>query len=125
MEKSAAKHKKNILMLQILFLLAMGAVILTGFYFDFELESLIYSLCLFLMLEFTLVVCSWYTLSQKLFSPYILFMFSAFMFNGGQAFLEVFGMNETKAEGNPLLRCRTSIWSAWCFLQYRSFPPCW
>lgn len=38
---------------------------------------------------------SWYILTKSLFNPYILFVLSAFLFNGGHAILEVFHLNKS------------------------------
>jgi oligosaccharide repeat unit polymerase len=37
---------------------------------------------------------SWYFLTNRLFDPYLLFLISAILFNGGQALLEVFQLNK-------------------------------
>ncbi|PMB51366.1 oligosaccharide repeat unit polymerase [Fischerella thermalis CCMEE 5201] len=69
-------------------------VVLILFRFQYEqfnshAESLIY--------PFSCILCgmnvwsfwSWYILTKSLFNPYLLFLLSAFLFNGGQAILEV------------------------------------
>ncbi len=57
-------------------------------------ESLIYPLCCLLCGLIIWYFWSWYYLTKSLFSPYLLFMLSAFLFNGGQAFLKAFNLNE-------------------------------
>jgi oligosaccharide repeat unit polymerase len=43
---------------------------------------------------------SWYLLTKRLFDPYVLFLISAIIFNGGQIILEVFHLNEKGFLGN-------------------------
>jgi oligosaccharide repeat unit polymerase len=57
-------------------------------------ESLIYPACLFLVALAVWSFWSWKILTKSLFDPYILFFIAALLFNGGQAFLEVFHLNE-------------------------------
>src|SRR4051794_10900559 len=59
-----------------------------------ELAPGISVLSLALLLLFAWSLISWKLAGRSLFSPYILFLTSAFMFNAGQAFLEVFGLND-------------------------------
>lgn len=56
--------------------------------------SFVYPLCLSLLLLCLWCVYSWKKVGGNLFNPYILFLASLSLFNGGQAFLEVFGLNE-------------------------------
>lgn len=60
---------------------------------QFDREHMLYSACIAVTVMFVWILASWYWLRRTLFEPYPLFMFSAGMFNAGQAFLEVFGMN--------------------------------
>lgn len=46
---------------------------------------------------------SWYFLTKQLFHPYLLFLLSAFLFNGGQALLEIFKLNEDSVIGTLVL----------------------
>jgi oligosaccharide repeat unit polymerase len=62
--------------------------------FDFQAESLIYPACLFFVALTIWSFWSWQIVTKSLFDPYILFFISAVLFNGGQAFLEVFHLNE-------------------------------
>lgn len=61
---------------------------------NFQTESLIYPSCCFLLLLTVWVFWSWSFITKSLFDPYILFFFSALLFNGGQIILEVFSLNE-------------------------------
>lgn len=63
-------------------------------WFDFQSESLIYPACLFLVALTIWSFWSWQRLTKSLFDPYILFFLAAVVFNGGQAFLEVFHLNK-------------------------------
>ncbi len=55
--------------------------------------ALQYPLCVFLLLLFAWSIGSWRALSGFWFDPYSSFLAAAFVFNAGQAFLEVFGLN--------------------------------
>lgn len=46
---------------------------------------------------FAWVVVSWRMLTRDIFHPYILFMFSALLFNAGQLLLELFGLNDAQS----------------------------
>lgn len=56
-------------------------------------ESFIYPACVFLTVLFAWSLWSWKRITGSGFDPYVLFVCSAFLFNAGQAFLEVFGLN--------------------------------
>jgi oligosaccharide repeat unit polymerase len=58
-----------------------------------DAEQLIYPCCVSVLLSLVWILWSWYSLRGTLFEPYPLFMLSAGLFNGGQAILEVFGLN--------------------------------
>ncbi len=62
--------------------------------FTYKPESLIYPFCCLLCGLTIWSFWSWYLLTKSLFNPYLLFFLSAFLFNGGQALLEVFHLNE-------------------------------
>jgi oligosaccharide repeat unit polymerase len=63
-------------------------------FLDIDLKLLIYLICLFFVALTIWSFWSWYKLTKNLFNPYILFFISAVVFNGGQAFLEVFHLNK-------------------------------
>jgi len=74
----------------------MGISVLTLFYF-ISLpcsRALIYPLSLLLFILAGWVVWSWKKVARSLFDPYMLFILAAVLFNGGDAFLEIFGLNE-------------------------------
>jgi oligosaccharide repeat unit polymerase len=56
-------------------------------------ERLLYSACLLLTGSFVWILWGWYFLRKTLFDPYSLFIIAAGLFNGGQALLEILGMN--------------------------------
>lgn len=58
-----------------------------------DAERLIYPACLLLTSVFVWNLWSWTSARTTLFEPYPLFMVAAGLFNGGQAFLEVLGLN--------------------------------
>lgn len=62
--------------------------------FFFDPDSMIYFLSVLLIPLFIWSVWSWKTLTKRLFDPYVIFLLSATLFNGGQAFLEAFKLNK-------------------------------
>jgi oligosaccharide repeat unit polymerase len=62
--------------------------------FDSHSELLIYPFCCLLIVLVIYFFWSWIFLTKSLFNPYTLFLLSAFLFNGGQAILEIFHLNE-------------------------------
>jgi oligosaccharide repeat unit polymerase len=56
-------------------------------------ELLLYPACLGLTLSVVWILWSWAALRGTLFDPYAIFMIAASLFNGGQAFLELFHLN--------------------------------
>jgi oligosaccharide repeat unit polymerase len=68
--------------------------------FMFSAETSFQIMChLFLGLTIWLFV-SWSSSTKRLFDPYVLFLLSAVVFNGGQIILEVFNLNENGFLGN-------------------------
>ncbi len=62
--------------------------------FMFSAETAFHVMCsLYLGLLIWFFV-SWYIVTKRLFDPYVLFLFAANIFNGGQIVLEVFGLNQ-------------------------------
>ena len=64
----------------------------------FRQESLIYTFCCVLCVTTFWYFWSWHLVTKSLFNPYPIFLLSAFLFNGGKAFLEVFHINEDVME---------------------------
>src|SRR6266576_4004094 len=60
----------------------------------FNAEDLIYPASLLILLIYVWSLWSWNLFNRSLFDPYTLFLTSVALFNGGQAFLEVFHLNE-------------------------------
>jgi hypothetical protein len=58
-----------------------------------DVATLVYPSCVLLVLTFVWILWSWFSLRGTLFEPYPIFMIVAGLFNGGQALLEVFGLN--------------------------------
>lgn len=56
-------------------------------------DATVWSLCLVLVLTVAWAVFSWRWVSGTLFDPYGIFLVAAFLFNGGQALLEVLNLN--------------------------------
>ena len=62
-------------------------------FYDY-IEILIYLSCIYLVFVFIWSLWTWKVITNSLFDPYILFLITAILFNAGQAFLEVFNLNE-------------------------------
>jgi len=62
--------------------------------FSLETQSLIYLFSCLLCFQAIWSFWSWYMLTKSLFNPYLLFFLSAFLFNAGQALLQVFHLNK-------------------------------
>jgi oligosaccharide repeat unit polymerase len=76
---------------------AIGLLVAAGLVYpvtQLDANDVFYPMCLVLTLAFTWILGSWLVLRGTLFEPYPLFMLAAGMFNGGQAFLEAFGLNK-------------------------------
>ncbi|MEI6442552.1 MAG: O-antigen polysaccharide polymerase Wzy [Nostocales cyanobacterium ELA583] len=82
--------------------LLIGLIIFRLLYESFEsqAELLIYPFCCLLIGLAIWSFWSWYILTKSLFNPYLLFVLSAFLFNGGQMILEVFHLNENGILGD-------------------------
>jgi oligosaccharide repeat unit polymerase len=91
---------KNLIALQTFFLFFLFG--LAGFcrVFKFETELMISFICWLIVLLSIWAFWSWWRVRRIWFDPYILFLFSAFLFNGGQAFLEVINFNSLGLLGN-------------------------
>jgi len=75
----------------------VGLLITAGFVvpaLDLEDASLIYPLCCLILAHGVWSVWSWARVARSWFDCYSLFLVAATLFNGGQALLEVFGLNE-------------------------------
>lgn len=75
-------------------------------------RDVIYPYCVFLFLHAGWAFWSWKRLQKTLFDPYALTFLSALIFNGGQAILEVFGLNEgglLDGEFNSAILARTVL----------------
>jgi len=74
----------------IIFLCVLGILANQSF---FEAEIVVYPFCfLFVIITFWCLF-SWTILTKNFFSPYILFLIAAVLFNGGHIFLEVLNIN--------------------------------
>ena len=69
----------------------------------FKADDLIYPASLFVLLITVWSLWSWNLFNKSLFDPYSLFLISVTAFNAGQAFLEVFHLNENGILGGAFL----------------------
>lgn len=96
--KKSVKHHKSspeaIVLIQVCIVIAL--ILFRNVYqpLIFHQESLIYSLSCVLSVLAIWSFFSWYLLTKSLFNPYLMFFLSAFLFNAGQAVLEIFHLNE-------------------------------
>ncbi|OYQ63069.1 hypothetical protein B9G53_18750 [Pseudanabaena sp. SR411] len=59
----------------------------------FDAETVIYPFCFLFTIIVFWCLFSWTVLTKNIFSPYILFLIAAALFNGGHIFLEILGIN--------------------------------
>lgn len=59
-----------------------------------DCDRLVHSLSILFVVVSIWCIVSWYCVSGSIFDPYSLFFLAAIAFNGGQLFLEVFGLNQ-------------------------------
>jgi oligosaccharide repeat unit polymerase len=90
------EHRRKVILLLVhsLFTTALVAAGFAPSTLRVDFEDLVYPSCVLLMLMFVWILWSWFLLRKTLFEPYPLFIAATGLFNGGQAFLEVFGLNE-------------------------------
>lgn len=97
LKRPAKRHKYSseaIVLIQVCIVIAL---ILFRYVYQpliFRQQSLIYSLSCVLSALAVWCFFSWYLLTKSLFNPYTMFFLSALLFNGGQALLEAFHLNE-------------------------------
>jgi oligosaccharide repeat unit polymerase len=99
----AVSRRKSLLILHALFLASVVAAGLLYPALQLDGERMLEPASWLVVLSLGWILWSWYYLRGAWFEPYPLFMLSAGLFNGGQAVLEVFGLNP---EG--ILRSRVS-----------------
>jgi oligosaccharide repeat unit polymerase len=87
-------RRKALLMIQVFLLALLAGIGMVISALQIDAETMLYPACLATTLSMIWILWSWYALRGTLFEPYPLFMISAGLFNGGQAILEVFGLNE-------------------------------
>jgi len=90
---SSFSRKKLLLMVHAALLLVLVGVASLQQAVQLDAAALVYPACVVLTLGFVWILGSWYSLRRSLFEPYALFMIAAGLFNGGQAVLELFGLN--------------------------------
>ncbi len=61
---------------------------------EIRAAELVYPLCILTAVVAAWVMWSWYAATGSLFDPYGIFMGAALLFNGGQAYLEIFHLNK-------------------------------
>jgi len=86
-------RRNLLLMVHVAWTVGLIAVGLIYRLFQVEADILVYPACVILALSFGWILAGWFSLRGTLFEPYALFMIAAGLFNGGQAVLELFGLN--------------------------------
>ncbi|HEY9826308.1 MAG TPA: O-antigen polysaccharide polymerase Wzy [Stenomitos sp.] len=84
----------------------------------FQPVSLVYPYCCFILGLVIWFFTSWRFLTNQAFHPYIIFLISAILFNGGQAILEVFHLNQNgllKSHFSDETLVRTLFFTSICF----------
>ncbi|MBD2361832.1 O-antigen polysaccharide polymerase Wzy [Anabaena minutissima FACHB-250] len=88
------KHSKIIIVAHLFMMIILIIFRLLYEPFDSRPESLIPLFSWVVCIQIIWSFWSWYTLAESLFNPYLLFLLSAFLFNAGQAFIEIFHLNK-------------------------------
>jgi oligosaccharide repeat unit polymerase len=101
-QKKQSKQE-TIIIIQCFILMGLVFFRLLNEQFESQAESLIYPFCCLLTGVTIWSFWSWYILTKSLFNPYLLFLLSTFLFNGGQVLLEVFHLNENGILGDIVL----------------------
>lgn len=86
--------KTGIILGQVVILLFLMGMAGANFLYGFDPDTYIFPACVFLVLMSAWSLYSWKRTAGSLFDPYVLFFVAAVLFNGGQALLEVFHLNE-------------------------------
>jgi len=96
---ASSRHFRTLLVVQMVILCSMisGGIVYSSL---LDLDNAIYLASLMVAFVAAWSFCSWHLLGRELFSPYGLFLLSASMFNGGQAILEILGLNVKGILGN-------------------------
>jgi oligosaccharide repeat unit polymerase len=81
----------------VLTLLVLSALAYSTPTFHLPDERALFVATVSLFLVFVWTLWSWRALTGSLFNPYALFLMAAVLFNGGQTFLEILGLNEFDA----------------------------
>jgi uncharacterized membrane protein YcaP (DUF421 family) len=85
---------KTVIKVQIISLIILISLSLIYGVSGLSPDILIHPLCCVLLVLTIWSFASWYILTKSIFTPYLLYFLSAVIFNGGQALLEVFHLNE-------------------------------
>jgi oligosaccharide repeat unit polymerase len=87
-------RRKALLMIHLFLLALLAGIGMASSALQTDPQTMLYPVCLVTTLSMAWILWSWCALRGTLLEPYQLFMISAGLFNGGQAILEVFGLNE-------------------------------
>lgn len=88
------KSKYNFIFYHLLWVLSLILIYLIYLSNEIDVNSLNKIISFAFIINFVWGLISWYVLTKSIFDPYILFFIAAASFNGGQIFLEAFGLNE-------------------------------
>ena len=88
------KSKYNFIFYHLLWVLCLILIYLTYLSGEIDINVLNKIISFAFIINFVWGLISWYVLTKSVFDPYILFFIAAASFNGGQIFLEAFGLNE-------------------------------
>src|SRR5919202_64481 len=78
----------------LLILLLLVALAYLNLGFNFSTETMVSFASLFLLIVAIWSLWSWRATTGSLFDPYIVLFIATVLFNGGQAFLELLGLNK-------------------------------
>ena len=86
-------RRKLLLTIHVIFLALVSGVGILYSTLQLDGETLLYPACWLVTLSFCWVLSTWYYVRGTLLEPYPLFMLAAGLFHGGQAVLEILGLN--------------------------------
>jgi oligosaccharide repeat unit polymerase len=91
--RPAGNRRRLLLLIQAVLVSVVAAVGIGFAEFPANLDNAVFPVCVLVSGISVWNFCSWRLLGQEWFGPYGLFLISATLFNGGQAFLEILDLN--------------------------------
>ena len=87
------RQRRIVLVTHLIILAAVAALLSVCTVFEAAADVLVWPVAAALVAVTLWLLWSWHLVGRSVFDPYGLFLLAAVLFNGGQAYLEVFGLN--------------------------------